>query len=108
MEKCFLQHNFHIVTQLNFIFIFLLIWFLNIDKVGFLKQQNSGSTSLSILVPNDGINLETGERPVLLGSLIGKLSHGVGSIPGFREDRRNLVKTGRYLILVLNILYTLS
>lgn len=62
-------------------------------KIGFLKQQNNGSTSLSILVPNDGINPETGERPVLLGSLIGKLSHGVGSIPGFREDRRNMVKT---------------
>lgn len=62
-------------------------------KMGFLKQQNNGSTSLSILVPNDGINPETGERPVLLGSLIGKLSHGVGSIPGFREDRRNMVKT---------------
>lgn len=66
--------------------------------MGFLKQQNNGSTSLSILVPNDGINLETGERPVLLGSLIGKLSHGVGSIPGFREDRRNMVKTGVYLL----------
>lgn len=65
--------------------------------MGFLKQQNNGSTSLSILVPNDGINPETGERPVLLGSLIGKLSHGVGSIPGFREDRRNMVKTGLYL-----------
>jgi len=25
--------------------------------------------------------------------LIGKLNHGVGSIPGFREDRRNMVKT---------------
>lgn len=65
--------------------------------MGFLKQQNNGSTSLSILVPNDGINPETGERPVLLGSLIGKLSHGVGSIPGFREDRRNMVKTGMYI-----------
>ncbi|XP_025423344.1 bromodomain-containing protein 7 [Sipha flava] len=63
------------------------------NKMGFLKQQNNGSTSLSILVPNDGINPETGERPVLLGSLIGKLNHGVGSIPGFREDRRNMVKT---------------
>ncbi|XP_050524286.1 bromodomain-containing protein 7 [Daktulosphaira vitifoliae] len=61
-------------------------------KMGFLKQNN-GSTSLSILVPNDGINPETGERPVLLGSLIGKLSHGVGSLTGFREDRRNMVKT---------------
>jgi len=69
--------------------------------MGFLKQQNNGSTSLSILVPNDGINLETGERPVLLGSLIGKLSHGVSSIPGFREDRRNLVKTGIYLVFII-------
>lgn len=69
--------------------------------MGFLKQQNNGSTSLSILVPNDGINPETGERPVLLGSLIGKLSHGVGSIPGFREDRRNMVKTGIYFMLII-------
>jgi len=69
--------------------------------MGFLKQQNNGSTSLSILVPNDGINPETGERPVLLGTLIGKLNHGVGSISGFREDRRNMVKTGTYLLFIV-------
>lgn len=69
--------------------------------MGFLKQQNNGSTSLSILVPNDGINPETGERPVLLGSLIGKLSHGVGSISGFREDRRNMVKTGMCICMIV-------
>lgn len=80
-----------------FILKYIAVFFI---KMGFLKQQNNGSTSLSILVPNDGINTETGERPVLLGSLIGKLNHGVGSIPGFREDRRNMVKTGMYILLI--------
>lgn len=78
-----------------------MVFFFLISKMGFLKQQNNGSTSLSILVPNDGINPETGERPVLLGSLIGKLSHGVGSISGFREDRRNMVKTGMFICVIV-------
>lgn len=62
--------------------------------MGFLRQKEDGTTTLAIIVPNDGIDKKTKERPVLLGSLIGKLSHGSGSVQGFREDKRNFVKTG--------------
>ncbi|XP_065202284.1 bromodomain-containing protein 7 [Planococcus citri] len=62
-------------------------------EMGFLRQKEDGTTTLAIIVPNDGIDKKTRERPVLLGSLIGKLSHGSGSVQGFREDKRNFVKT---------------
>lgn len=61
-------------------------------KMGFLRQTDDGYTSLSILVPNEGINKETRERPVLLGSLIGKSGHGISSWQPFKEDKRNTVK----------------
>ncbi|XP_075216213.1 bromodomain containing 7/9 isoform X1 [Lycorma delicatula] len=62
-------------------------------KMGFLRQKKDGSTSLAILVPGDGVNPETNERPVSLGQLVGKLSHGTGQLQGFKEDRRNIAKT---------------
>lgn len=62
--------------------------------MGFLRQTDDGYTSLSILVPNEGINKETRERPVLLGSLIGKSGHGISSWQPFKEDKRNTVKPG--------------
>nr|XP_018916465.1 PREDICTED: bromodomain-containing protein 7 [Bemisia tabaci] len=61
-------------------------------KMGFLRQSKDGTTSLAIIVPNDGIDPETNERPISLGALVGKLNHGTGSLQGFREDRRNLTK----------------
>ncbi|XP_047000095.1 bromodomain-containing protein 7 isoform X1 [Schistocerca americana] len=61
-------------------------------KMGFLRQNKDGSTSLAILVPNDGIAPGTNERPISLGMLSGKLSHGTGQLQGFREDRRNIAK----------------
>lgn len=63
--------------------------------MGFLRQKKDGSTTLAIIVPNDGIDQKTRERPILLGSLIGRLNHGTGSLQGFREDKRNFVKTGK-------------
>lgn len=63
--------------------------------MGFLRQKEDGSTTLAILISNDGIDKKTKERPVLLGSLIGKLSHGSGNVQGFREDKRNFIKPGR-------------
>ncbi|KAL0279326.1 UNVERIFIED_CONTAM: hypothetical protein PYX00_000917 [Menopon gallinae] len=61
-------------------------------NMGFLRQKKDGTTSLNIIVPNDGVIPGTNERPVLLGTLIGKLQHGTGQLQGFKEDRRNFVK----------------
>lgn len=63
------------------------------SKMGFLRQKKDGSTSLSILIPGDGVTPGTNERPVSLGVFSGKLTHGTGQLQGFREDRRNLAKT---------------
>ncbi|XP_069681594.1 bromodomain-containing protein 7-like isoform X2 [Periplaneta americana] len=62
-------------------------------NLGFLRQRKDGSTSLSILVPGDGVTPGTNERPISLGMLTGKLTHGTGQLQGFREDRRNVAKT---------------
>lgn len=62
------------------------------SKMGFLRQKKDGSTSLQIIVPGDGVIPGTNQRPVSLGQLIGKLSHGTGSLAGFRDDRRNMSK----------------
>lgn len=67
------------------------------SKMGFLRQKKDGTTSLQILVPGDGIIPGTNQRPVSLGQLIGKLSHGTGSLAGFREDRRNMSKPAKPL-----------
>ncbi|CAG2060748.1 unnamed protein product, partial [Timema podura] len=63
------------------------------SKMGFLRQRKDGTTSLAIVVPNDGVTPGTNERPISLGVLCGKLTHGTGQLQGFREDRRNLTKT---------------
>lgn len=60
--------------------------------MGFLRQRKDGTTSLNILVPGDGIDMEKKEKAVLLGAVTGKLTHGTGQLQGFREDRRNLSK----------------
>ncbi|XP_048509938.1 bromodomain-containing protein 7 [Athalia rosae] len=67
------------------------------SKMGFLRQKKDGTTSLQILVPGDGVIPGTNQRPVSLGQLIGKLSHGTGSLAGFREDRRNMSKPAKPL-----------
>lgn len=62
------------------------------SKMGFLRQKKDGTTSLQIIVPGDGVIPGTNQRPVSLGQLVGKLSHGTGALAGFREDRRNMSK----------------
>ncbi|XP_044010764.1 bromodomain-containing protein 7 isoform X2 [Aphidius gifuensis] len=63
------------------------------SKMGFLRQKKDGTTSLQIIVNgNNGEIPGTNQRPVSLGQLIGKLSHGTGALAGFREDRRNMSK----------------
>ncbi|XP_034246580.1 bromodomain-containing protein 7 [Thrips palmi] len=61
--------------------------------MGFLRQRKDGTTSLNILVPGDGIDVEKKEKAVLLGAVTGKLTNGTGQLQGFREDKRNLAKT---------------
>ncbi|XP_073996393.1 bromodomain containing 7/9 isoform X1 [Rhodnius prolixus] len=63
-------------------------------NMGFLRQQQDGSTSLAIFVAGDGIDPEKPRlKPVTIGQLIGRLTHGTGQLHGFREDRRNIAKT---------------
>lgn len=64
-------------------------------QMGYLKQKKDGTTTLNIIVPNDGAIAGTNERPIALGSLIGKLQLGTGQLQGFKEDRRNIAKAGR-------------
>lgn len=58
-------------------------------KMGFLRQNKDGTTSMKILVgaPND-----TPERVISLGAFTGKLQQGTGQLQTFREDRRNVAK----------------
>ena len=48
------------------------------SKMGFLRQKPDGSTSLKFLTGNSGITpgAENNERPVTLGTLIGKVKQG--------------------------------
>ncbi|KAK3085828.1 hypothetical protein FSP39_009255, partial [Pinctada imbricata] len=67
------------------------------SKFGFLRRRSDGSTSMTLLNPdNDGIVSET-EKVVNLGSIIGKLTSGSGTISGFKEDKRNRVTPVTYL-----------
>jgi len=63
------------------------------SKMGFLRQRPDGTTSLTILTGEPGIVPGTEkDRPVSLGTLLGKVKQGTSSISGFREDRRNTCK----------------
>jgi len=65
----------------------------NGSHMGFLRQRPDGTTSLNIITGETGVIPGTEkDRPVLLGSLLGKVKQGTGSIQGFREDRRNVSK----------------
>ena len=63
-------------------------------SLGFLRTMEDGSTSLPIIQPGTGVVEGTErDRPVSLGTLIGKVKSGTSSLQGFREDRRNVAKT---------------
>ncbi|XP_052060105.1 bromodomain-containing protein 7-like isoform X1 [Mytilus californianus] len=67
------------------------------SRLGFLRKRDDGSTSMVLLNPdNDGI-VSKNERVISIGSLIGKLGTGGGSLAGYKEDKRNRVTTGQYL-----------
>lgn len=53
----------------------------NGSKMGFLRQRPDGTTSLKIITGESGVIPGTEkDRPVLLGSLLGKVKQGTGSI----------------------------
>uniref|UniRef100_A0A0K8SQJ5 Bromo domain-containing protein n=1 Tax=Lygus hesperus TaxID=30085 RepID=A0A0K8SQJ5_LYGHE len=66
-------------------------------NMGFLRQRPDGSTSLAILIPGSNNSDNPQEKPISLGQLIGKISHGSGQLQGMREDRRSFAKTVRPL-----------
>lgn len=59
------------------------------SKMGFLRQQKDGTTSMQIIVD---IENSCPERIVSLGAFTGKLQSGTGQLQTFREDRRNNAK----------------
>ena len=53
----------------------------NGSHMGFLRQRPDGTTSLNIITGEAGVIPGTEkDRPVLLGSLLGKVKQGTGSI----------------------------
>ncbi|XP_055955506.1 bromodomain-containing protein 7 isoform X2 [Patella vulgata] len=63
----------------------------------FLRKREDGSTTLNILNPdNDGKVSET-EKVVNIGTLIGKLTSGTGTLAAYKEDKRNKVTPINYL-----------
>lgn len=61
----------------------------NASKMGFLRQQKDGTTSMKIMLANSN---DCPERIVSIGAFTGKLQQGTGQLQGFREDRRNAAK----------------
>ncbi|KAG8180474.1 hypothetical protein JTE90_026636 [Oedothorax gibbosus] len=62
------------------------------SKFGFLRQNENGTTTLSIVHPKSGDK----EVKVNLEMLTSKISQGTGTIPGFKEDAKNFVKPINY------------
>lgn len=61
----------------------------NAARMGFLRQNKDGTTSMNIMVDNSN---DCPERIVSIGAFTGKLQQGTGQLQGFREDRRNSAK----------------
>ncbi|XP_076367611.1 bromodomain-containing protein 7-like [Tachypleus tridentatus] len=67
------------------------------SKFGFLRQKSDGSTTLAILNPDGDATTGSKEMKVNLEMLTGRLSQGTGTILGFKEDVKNIVKPVSYL-----------
>ncbi|XP_015910234.1 bromodomain-containing protein 7 [Parasteatoda tepidariorum] len=61
-------------------------------KFGFLRQNENGTTTLSIIHPKAGDR----EMKVNLEMLTGKITQGTGTIVGFKEDSKNIIKPVHY------------
>ncbi|XP_022109958.1 bromodomain-containing protein 7-like isoform X2 [Acanthaster planci] len=57
------------------------------SKLGFLRRDKTGTTTLAVLNPSLAGAEES--KQVNLGMLTGRLTQGSGTLPGFREDKRN-------------------
>ena len=64
------------------------------NRIGFLRMDNEGKTTLNILNPDAG---EIAEREVDLGGLTGSISSGFDLMPEAKEDKRNKVTPLEYL-----------
>ncbi|XP_054707392.1 bromodomain-containing protein 7-like [Uloborus diversus] len=62
------------------------------SKFGFLRQNENGTTTLSIVHPKPGDR----DVKVNLEMLTGKINQGTGSIVGFKEDSKNIIKPVQY------------
>ena len=62
-------------------------------QLGFLRRDKAGTTTLAVLNPGQVGGEES--KQVNLGLLTGRLTQGAGSLPGFREDKRNKAVPGR-------------
>ncbi|CAG5133425.1 unnamed protein product, partial [Candidula unifasciata] len=64
---------------------------------GFLRLDDDGTTSMTILNPwNEGI-VSSNQKVISLGDYMGKLQSGSGSLFKFKEDKRNKVCPETYL-----------
>nr|XP_002127163.1 bromodomain-containing protein 7-like [Ciona intestinalis] len=64
------------------------------DRIGFLRLDKDGKTTLNILNPVAG---EEVTREVDLGSLTSRLTNGIDVMPAAKEDKRNKVTPLTYL-----------
>lgn len=66
-------------------------------QFAFLRRRKDGSTSLTVLNPdNDGRVSET-EKVINLGAMANKLTSGTGVLSSFKEDKRNKISPVSYL-----------
>ncbi|KAI8519643.1 Bromodomain containing protein 7 [Branchiostoma belcheri] len=68
------------------------------SKIGFLRRDEEGNTTLAVVNPDSATEPGDEVHTVNLGMLVGKLSTGTSSLPGFREDKRNKVTPVSYLM----------
>ncbi|GFU13358.1 bromodomain-containing protein 7 [Trichonephila clavipes] len=61
-------------------------------KIGFLRQNENGTTTLAIIHPKAGDK----DVKVNLEMLAGKVTQGTGTIAGYKEDSKNFVKPIHY------------
>lgn len=67
--------------------------------MGFLRQRDDGSTSLAVLTPTSGVLPGTQEQPVTLNVLAGKLTQGTTQLQGYKDEKKNIQRTGTHLLL---------
>uniref|UniRef100_UPI00358EE406 bromodomain-containing protein 9-like isoform X2 n=1 Tax=Myxine glutinosa TaxID=7769 RepID=UPI00358EE406 len=67
------------------------------SKIGFLRQDEDGTTTLGIVNRANPEAIEGEEYHVTLGMLMSKLQTGTSCLQGFKEDKRNRIDPITYL-----------